>query len=242
MPSTSVRRRPAPGSDVNFNANGEKNAYDGKPFSASSGASSRQPRQSVSGIDESAWLLIFSFFAVILLYVHAAFHAVSPAVTVDNATAGQFVEERARNTLNDITAFGTRHVGSQANEQLSVDYFVNAITQIRRQMDVEHNSLDVDVQRVSGTFAIDHIGHFTSCYDNVNNVVAKLCPTHGADDSLLVSCHYDSAINSTGICAGLIYSYFNFLSTPERSTGRVGPGWLKIFVSYGRSGGLGRKL
>ena len=210
MPSTSVRRRPALGSDVNLNADGEKDPGV-KPVSASPAAASRQPRPSF--IDEPVWLLIFSFFAVILLYVHAAFHAVSPAVTVDNAAVGQFVEERARKTLNDITAFGTRPVGSKANEELTVDYLVDAITQIRGQMDAEHHSLDVDVQRVSGTFAIKHLGQFTNCYDNVNNVVAKLCPKHGADDSLLVNCHYDSAINSTGICAGIVYSYFNFLST-----------------------------
>ena len=203
MPSTSVRRRPTLGSDVNLNADGEKDPCV-KPVSASSAAASRQPRPSV--IDESAWLLIFSFFAVILLYVHAAFHAVSPAVTVDSATAGQFVEERARKTLNDMTAFGARPVGSKANEELTVDYLVDAITQIRGQMDKDHHSLEVDVQRVSGTFPLKHVGHFTNCYDNVNNVVVKLCPKHDADDSLLVNCHYDSAINATGICARILHS------------------------------------
>jgi len=207
MPSTSVRRRPALGSDVNFNADGEKNAYHATPFSTISAVPNRQPRPSVPSVDESAWLLIFSFFAVILLYVHAAFHAVSPAVTVDNATAGQFVEERARKTLNDMTAFGARPVGSKANEELTVDYLVDAITQIRGQMDKERHSLDVDVQRVSGTFAIDFLGQFTSCYDNVNNVVAKLCPKHIADDSLLVNCHYDTAVNVTGTCAGMIFGW-----------------------------------
>ena len=206
MPSTSVRRRPALGSDVNFNADGEKNAYHATPFSTISAVPNRQPRPSVPSVDESAWLLIFSFFAVILLYVHAAFHAVSPAVTVDNATAGQFVEERARKTLNDMTAFGARTVGSKANEELTVDYLVDAIAQIRGLMDKDHHSLEVDVQRVSGTFPLNHVGHFTNCYDNVNNVVAKLCPKHDADDSLLVNCHYDSAINSTGICARILHS------------------------------------
>jgi len=65
-------------------------------------------------------------------------------------------------------------------------------------MNAERHSLDIDVQRVSGTFAIDFLGQFTSCYDNVNNVIVKLCPKHGSNDSLLVNCHYDSFINATG--------------------------------------------
>jgi len=204
MASTSVRRRPAFGSNVQFNADNGKGdpRDDAKPFSAAAdaGAASRLRLQSPPVIDGSVWLLIFSFFAAILLYVHAVFNTLPAAVTVDNAIAGQFVEERARKTLNELTAFGARPVGSKANEELAVDYLLNEITQVRREMNADQHSLDVDVQRVSGSFSIDHWGqHVINSYDNVNNVIVKLCPKHGSNDSLLVNCHYDSALNSTGI-------------------------------------------
>jgi len=201
MASASVRRRPAFGTDAQLNRDRGKGDHcdDTTSFSAATEAESRRRLQSSPVIDGSVWLLIFSFFAVILLYVHAVFNTFPRAVTVDKAGAGQFVEERARKTLNDLTAFGARPVGSKANEQLAVDYLLNEITQLRTQMNVNQHSLEVDVQRVSGSFSLDYRGDFVSCYDNMNNVIVKLCPKHGSNDSLLVNCHYDSAINATGI-------------------------------------------
>ena len=202
-----VRRRPALGSDEQFNGDdGKDDSYDSKLFSADLASASDRRLLSPYYINGSVWMLIFSFFAVILLYVHVVFNTFPPAVTVDNAVAGQFVEERARKTLNDLTAFGSRPAGSKANEELTVDYLLNEMTQIRRQMNVEQHSMDIDVQRVSGSFAIDFRGQFTSCYDNVNNIVVKLCPKHGSGDSLLVNCHYDTTVNSTGMCATLLCS------------------------------------
>jgi len=193
MASNSIRRRPAFGTHMHFDgANGKDDA------AGDTAAETRRPRTSPPTIDASVWLLIISFFAAILLYVHAVFNTFPPAVTVDNASAGQFVEERARKTLEDLTAFGARPVGSRANEELTVDYLLNEIIQIRSRMNVDQHSLDVDVQRVSGTFSIDFLGQFTSVYDNVNNVIVKLCPKRGSNDSLLVNCHYDTQINTTG--------------------------------------------
>jgi len=213
MTSTSVRRRQA--LDTQFDANGEKGChYDGTPFlDDSSSAGSRRLLQSLPSIDRSLWPLIFLFFALVLLYVHSVFTALPAAVTINNADAGQFIEERARKTLNDVTAFGSRPVGSKANEELTVDYLVTEITQIQTHMDVEHHTLDIDVQRVSGTFAIDFLGEFTSCYNGVNNVIVKLCPNHGSNDSLLVNCHYDTFINSTGIYDEMIF-FGLILSSP----------------------------
>ena len=210
MASTSVRRRPAFGADAQFNAVNGKDAS----FSAAETeeAASRQQHQSPPTIDGSVWLLIFSLFAVILLYVHAVFNTLPPALAVDNASPGQFVEERARKTLNDLTAFGARQVGSKANEELTVDYLLNEITQIRKQMNADHHSLDIDVQRVSGTFSLDFLGQFTSCYDNVNNVIVKLCPKRSSNDSLLVNCHYDSQINTTGNVLGRVVNIEVFVS------------------------------
>jgi len=202
MSSASIRRRPALGSDVHFNTDGEKgDQYDAKSLTISSTEACRRRLPLSASIDGSVWLLTFAYFATIVLFVHTVFKTLPAAVTVDNANAGQFVEERARNTLNDLTAFGARPVGSKANEELTVDYLLNEIIKIQRHMHVEQHSMDVDVQRVSGTFSLDFLGQFTNCYDNVNNIIVKLCPKRGSNDSLLVNCHYDTAVNSTGrIC------------------------------------------
>jgi len=199
MSSASVRRRPALGSNVHFNTDGETGSqYDAKSLTISSTDANRRRLPLPTAVDGSVWLLTFAFFATIVLFVHTVFKTLPAAVTIDNANAGQFVEERARNTLNDLTAFGARPVGSKANEDLAVDYILNEIIEIQRHMRVEQHSMDVDVQRVSGTFSLDFLGHFTNCYDNVNNIIVKLCPKHGSNDSLLVNCHYDTAVNSTG--------------------------------------------
>jgi len=198
MPA-SVRRRPAAGTGFHFEADNLKSdGYDSAdPASAAVDFRHLRSVRTVDGV--STWLLIFSFFAAVLLYVHTVSNTLPPAVTVDNAAAGQFVEERARKTLNELTAFGPRPVGSKANEELTVDYLITELTQIRSQMNVNMHSLDIDVQRVSGTFTIDFFGPFTSIYENVNNVVAKLCPKHGSNDSLLVNCHYDTVFKSAGM-------------------------------------------
>jgi len=206
MASTSVRQRPvfgAAAADMQFNTDNGKGDHcdDATSFSASADlpTASRRRLQLPPFIDGFVWLLIFSFFGVILLYVHVVFNTFPAAVTVNRASADQFVEERARKTLNDLSSFGARPVGSKANEELTVDYLVNEIARLKSQMNVGQHSLDIDVQRVSGSFSLEYRGHHVNRYDSVNNVIAKLCPKHGYSDSLLINCHYDSAINVTGM-------------------------------------------
>jgi len=207
MRSSSLRRRSALGNDVSVNADGEA-----KEFCAADAfiASSETPPSrtwrphSRPRISEYMWLVIFSVFGAILLLVHTAFNSYPPAVTVQSAKDGQFVEERARQTLIELTAIGPRPVGSRANEERTVNYLLSTIREIQTEMNVEQHLLEVDSRRVGGTFAIDFLGQFTSRYDNVNNVVAKLCPKRGGHDSLLVNCHYDTVVNSTGICARVL--------------------------------------
>ena len=146
----------------------------------------------------SVWLLIFSFYALLLLYIHVTSFRYPEPVTVAVSKPGQFVEERARKHLDDLTVFGSRTVGSIANEKLAVEYLLEEIETIRRDMNSAVHNLEVDVQRVSGTFSLDFLGQFTSYYDNVNNIVVRLSPKHGSEHSLLINCHYDTSMNTTG--------------------------------------------
>lgn len=204
--SAAVRHRPLPnvGDDSSHSPRAEvpdsttvigNRSKDGRGFP---GRRHTGHTATVPPISESLWLFIFTFYAMLYLYIHATNSHFPAAVAVSNSIPGQFVEERARKTLNDITAFGSRPVGSRANEELTVDYLLNEIEEIRRNMDANAHRLDVDVQRVSGTFDLVFLGSFTSYYDNVNNIVVKLGPKAGSGDSLLVNCHYDTTFNTTG--------------------------------------------
>jgi len=146
----------------------------------------------------SVWLLIFTFYAIMLLFIHTSSFAYPDPVMVVNSQPGQFVEERARKHLDDLTLFGSRPVGSIANEELTVKYLLDEIDTIHKEMATSVHRLEIDVQRVSGTFSLDFLGQFTSYYENMNNVLVRLSPKHGSDHSLLVNCHYDTAMNTTG--------------------------------------------
>ena len=146
----------------------------------------------------SVWMLVFSFYGLLLLYTHSTSSRYPQAITTKGAQHGQFVEELARQHLDDLAKLGSRSVGSVANEVEAVRYLMGELEKIRVEMDPAVHSLEVDVQTVSGTFSLDFLGQFTSCYENVNNVIAKLSPKTGSNNSLLVNCHYDTSINTTG--------------------------------------------
>lgn len=197
----SVRHRPVAMSDADKSSSpcvGEKDRS--VDFSYRPTTSLNVPRQFLR---ESLFLVIFVFYAVLLLYAHSRNCAYPTPVTVGVAQPGQFVEERARQQLIDITSIGSRPVGSPENEDKAVNFLLNEITNIKNHAKHVH-VIDVDVQRVSGTFSIGFLGHFTSIYDNVNNIAVKLSPRTGANHSLLLNCHYDTVFNSTG----KLYNFF----------------------------------
>ena len=149
------------------------------------------------------WLLIFAFHALILLFIHCRNQQFPDPVAVSSAKPGQFVEERARRHLSNITSFGERPTGSYANEVLVVKYLLDALEIIRSKAKLRH-TIEIDSSRVSGTFTYDHVqlGGFASVYQNVNNIAVKLSPRESKSQesrkSLLVNCHYDSVSDSEG--------------------------------------------
>ena len=158
---------------------------------------------------EPVWLMVLALNAALLLYVHSAnSHFPAPVTTANAAGRGEFVEERARRNLDEMTRIGSRTVGSPENEEKVVDYLMGVVGAIRSATNVDVHEVDVDVQQVSGTFTLGFLGEFSSYYENVNNIVVRLSPKGGAEHSLLVNCHYDTAINSTGL---MIFFNYRFL-------------------------------
>ena len=57
-------------------------------------------------------------------------------------------------------------------------------------------------QVVSGSFKMQSLDGVTSEYANVQNIVARLGPAEPSNHSVLVNCHYDTAIGSPGNVPG----------------------------------------
>ncbi|XP_054439081.1 endoplasmic reticulum metallopeptidase 1 isoform X3 [Pteronotus mesoamericanus] len=110
---------------------------------------------------------------------------------------GEFDARQARDYLEHITSIGPRTTGSPENEILTVHYLLEQIKLIESQSNSFHK-ISVDVQRPTGSFSIDFLGGFTSCYDNITNIVVKLEPRDGAQHAVLANCHFDSVANSPG--------------------------------------------
>uniref|UniRef100_A0A8D2L6C6 Endoplasmic reticulum metallopeptidase 1 n=1 Tax=Varanus komodoensis TaxID=61221 RepID=A0A8D2L6C6_VARKO len=99
--------------------------------------------------------------------------------------------------LENITAIGSRVVGSPENEIFTVNYLLEQVKAIEIESSHIH-TISVDIQRPTGTFSIDFLGGFTSYYDNITNVVVKLEPRNGAEHAVLSNCHFDSVPNTVG--------------------------------------------
>lgn len=169
---------------------------------------------------EPVWCLLFAFNGLLYLFIHFRHVTFPDPVTIRNAKPNQFVEERARNYLLNITALGDRPVGSVENEQLVVNYLVKELIKIKENTNPAHR-FELNIQRnLSGTFALEFLGEFTSYYENLQNIIVKLSPKGGADHSLLVNCHYDTVLDSPGKFRPALHGHYINRSRP--SVDRVG--------------------
>ena len=147
---------------------------------------------------QPAVLLFVAFHGALFLLVHGRL-SVYPAPRGLDTPSNYFSEARARAYLRGIVSVGNRLVGSYANEKLTVDYLLKELELIKGRLNPVH-SLELDSKRVSGSFTLGFLSEFTSVYEGVNNIVAKLSPKIKQNqEALLVNCHYDSAIGSPGI-------------------------------------------
>ena len=148
------------------------------------------------------WFAIFLFYGFIYLFIHHRNAAYPEPKTLASELPGQFIEERARKYLVDITSIGAdRFVGSVRNEKIAVEYLVKEIKKIQQDAisaNAKAHEIELDLQKTTGSFSLPFLSPFTSYYHNVQNVVVKLSPSGGSPDSLLVNCHYDSVLDSPG--------------------------------------------
>lgn len=151
------------------------------------------------------------YYLFILFFVHLRYKRFPYPKMKETCPRTDFLEQNARSHLNYIAGLGPRVAGSPENDAAK-DYILDEITKIQRGRR-PHHELEVDVQTVSGTFVLDvaAVGEFTSVYRDVKNVVVKMSPSGGTNNSVLVNCHYDSVVGSPGTLSqeAQLYSEFS---------------------------------
>lgn len=103
-----------------------------------------------------------------------------------------------RKYLERITSVGPRPAGSAENEIMTVSFLLEQVERVRRESADGPNTITVETHKHSGSFSIDFLGGFTSCYDQIVNIVVRLEPKGGAQHFVLANCHFDSVLSSPG--------------------------------------------
>lgn len=130
------------------------------------------------------WALLFS--AVVL----PLFYRIPTGLTIEDASKGVFIAERAQSNLYKLAEIGTKVVGSDNNENKTVDYLMGLVNEIQENCLDDYFDIEVDLQEVSGSYI-----HWTmvNMYQGVQNIVIKLSPKNTTSTTyLLVNSHFDS--------------------------------------------------
>ncbi|XP_041356621.1 endoplasmic reticulum metallopeptidase 1-like [Gigantopelta aegis] len=144
------------------------------------------------------FLIVAVFYCSIVGLINIRVHSYPAPKTVVDSLKTDFVEERAREHLDRITSVGARVVGSAAISQ--AERYIVSVLKLISQGSSPANVVDMDIQRVGGSLALDFIGmgEFTNVYENITNVIAKLSPREPASHSVLINCHFDTVTDSPG--------------------------------------------
>lgn len=121
-----------------------------------------------------------------------------PLMIDDEASnQGKFIAERAKNMLVNLTSIGPRVTGSYENEVLAVRFLKYTIESIMQSAKPVHK-IEVDFQKISGSFPLTFLDGMTHVYHDVQNVVVKIGSHMGSDHSILMNCHFDTVSDSPG--------------------------------------------
>ncbi|XP_053333817.1 endoplasmic reticulum metallopeptidase 1-like [Clarias gariepinus] len=140
-----------------------------------------------------ACALVLVFICALWLSVHWSLKQL-----VIGQSTGEFNATRARKYLERITSVGPRPAGSAENEIMTVNFLLEQLERVRSESVDGPNTITVETRKHSGSFSIDFLGGFTSCYDQITNIVVRLEPRGGAEHFVLANCHFDSVPNSPG--------------------------------------------
>lgn len=145
------------------------------------------------------WAPVFLSLWLILYYAVAipAYHRLpSPLNIKDEAKyPDRFIAERAEINLQKLIELGPRVVGSSANEQGAIKYFMSYVQKLKSESKNVHE-IEADVQIASGSYI-----HWDmiNMYQSIQNFIIKISPkNYNGTSYLLVNSHYDSVPSGPG--------------------------------------------
>lgn len=147
--------------------------------------------------DKVSTVKVVCLSVVLTTWISISVYSYSSLPQPNTETTGtRFSTANTRRHLTAITNLGIRNAGSISNDIKARDVVLEAIAEIRAAASSEVD-VDVLVQNPSGSFHLTFLGGITHIYDNLTNVIVRFNqhnkPVH---DSLLINCHFDSAIGS----------------------------------------------
>ena len=143
------------------------------------------------------WLSMFFFNFLLLAFVSYRISVLpEPKIYHSNSPQDDFYESNARKHLEKFMEHGPRVTGSEANEKFAYEYILNELKMIQTNA-VSSKQIQIDEQIVTGSFDIAFLSDFVSYYRNIKNIVVFI-GGNISEHSLLMSCHFDSAVESPG--------------------------------------------
>lgn len=139
-------------------------------------------------------LILIVFTAVIVIEKQ-----LPPGLKIDeeHKYPERFIAERAYNHLKNLTSLGPRIAGSHVNEVLTINLLKKEIQTIINKAK-KNKVLQMDVQKVSGSFALEFLDGMTNVYEGLQNVVVRVGSHVNSSHSLLINCHFDTVVDSPG--------------------------------------------
>lgn len=142
--------------------------------------------------------MIGLFYTLIGAFIHHRLNSYPVPKSNDNSSPREFREQNARHYLEKIVNYGPRIFGSEANKNART-YVLEVIQEIQAIKTV-HNTIEVSVQTVNGSFTLDFFqtgcAQVTSLDMELTNIEVKFSPFQQANSSVIINCHYDSAVDS----------------------------------------------
>jgi len=148
------------------------------------------------------------------------FHRVPNPKTIEDASKGVFIAQRAMENLYNLVKIGPKVVGSENNEIITVQFLLNELALIEENALGDYFDIEVDLQEVSGSYI-----HWTMVnkYQGVQNIVIKLSPKNCTSETyLLVNSHFDSKPTSpsagdAGQMVSIILEVLRVMSTTRQT-------------------------
>ncbi|XP_043644716.1 endoplasmic reticulum metallopeptidase 1 isoform X1 [Drosophila teissieri] len=122
--------------------------------------------------------------------VKPLFYRLPEPLTVEDASKGVFIAERARANLYDFQAIGTKVVGSDGNEHKTVEFLLKELNLIKDNIQEDLFDMEIDLQHAYGAYVKWNL---VNMYQGIQNVVVKLTPKASTSENyILVNSHFDS--------------------------------------------------